>query len=118
MMRDEHVIAGDVAVFRLDVDAGRSVALRVAVEDENAHAGGRERGAEIDRGRGFAHPALLIGDRQCSHVPVLLKGESQAQRTRVTRTIRPRGSLRLSITSAWYAPPFRTSFAAASSAST
>ena len=46
----------------LDAEAGRGVALRIEVDDQHVLADGGQRGAEIDRGRGLADAALLVGD--------------------------------------------------------
>ena len=46
----------------LNAETGRCIALRVEIKNEHLLADGCKRGAEIDRGRGFSHPALLIGD--------------------------------------------------------
>ena len=60
----EHVIGRGAAVAPLDAQTGRGVALRVEVDDQHMLADGRQRGAEIDGGRGLADAALLVGDRQ------------------------------------------------------
>ena len=44
----------------LQADAAREVRLRVHVDEEDALLGERERGGEVDRGRGLADAALLI----------------------------------------------------------
>ena len=60
----EHVVGGEAAVAAIDAEAGRGVALRIEIDDQYLLADGGERGAEIDRGRGLADAALLVGDRQ------------------------------------------------------
>ena len=61
---DQHVIGRAAAVAAVDAEAGGGVALRIEIDDQHALADRRQRGAEIDRGRGLADPALLIGERQ------------------------------------------------------
>ena len=46
----------------IDAEAGRGIALRIEIDDQDFLADGGERGAEIDRGRGFADAAFLVGD--------------------------------------------------------
>jgi hypothetical protein len=38
--------------------------LCVKIDQQDALPGGCERGREIDGGRGFTNPALLVGDRE------------------------------------------------------
>ena len=45
-----------------DAETGRGVALRVEVDHQHPVAERRQRGAEVDRGRGLADAALLVGD--------------------------------------------------------
>ena len=66
-IEDRSVACQDVegrleALLDVDAEAGRSVALGIEIENENALADGRQRGAKIDRGRRLADAALLIGD--------------------------------------------------------
>src|SRR5947207_15300720 len=42
--------------------SGRSVALWIEIDDQHLFPDGCQRGAEIDRGRGLADPAFLVGD--------------------------------------------------------
>ena len=51
----------------LNAESGRGIALRIEIDDQHLLAHRRERGAEIDRGRGLPDPALLIGDGQDAH---------------------------------------------------
>ena len=60
----EHVIGRGAARLALDAEPGRGVALRIEIDDQHVLADGRQGGAEIDRGRGLADAALLVGDRQ------------------------------------------------------
>ncbi len=60
----DEIVGRDLPAFLVDAEPGRGVALRIEVDDEHALADGGERGAEIDRGRGLADAALLVGDRQ------------------------------------------------------
>src|SRR4029453_12905079 len=53
------VVDAAAAVLR-KTKCNRCVALRVEVDQERAIAGVRDAGAEVDRGGGLAHPALLI----------------------------------------------------------
>ena len=59
---DQHVVGRDAAVAAVDAEAGRGVALRIEIDDQHALADGGERRAEIDRRRGLADAALLVGD--------------------------------------------------------
>jgi len=60
----QHVVSRGAARLALDAEPGRGVALRIEIDDQHVFADGGERGAEIDRGRGLADAALLVGDRQ------------------------------------------------------
>ena len=51
-----------LAALAVDAKAGRGVALRIEIEDQHGLADGGECGAQIDRGRGLADAALLVGD--------------------------------------------------------
>src|SRR5262249_20180246 len=51
-----------LAVTAIDAEAGRSVALRIEIDDEDALTDRGKRGAELDCGRGLADAALLVGD--------------------------------------------------------
>ena len=53
-----------LARVAVDAEAGRGVALRIEVDDQDPLADRRQRGAEIDRGGRLADPALLIGERE------------------------------------------------------
>ena len=46
----------------LQTDAARQVGLRVHVDEEHALVRERQRGGEVDGGRGLADAALLVGD--------------------------------------------------------
>ncbi len=48
----------------VDAETGRSIALRIEVDDQHALADRRQRRAEIDGGRGLADAALLVGERE------------------------------------------------------
>ena len=63
-LADERVVARRAARLAIDAEAGRGVALRVEIDDEHAFADRGERGAEIDRRRRLADPALLVGENQ------------------------------------------------------
>ena len=57
-----------------EADAAGEVALRVEVDEQDALASERERGAEVDGGGGFADAAFLIGDDEdASHFWCLTK---------------------------------------------
>ena len=43
------------------------IALRIKIGQENTDASFGERGAEVQGGRGFPHPALLVGDGDNLH---------------------------------------------------
>ena len=59
---DQHVVGRDAAVAAVDAEPGRGVALRIEIDDQHALADRGERRAEIDRRRGLADAALLVGD--------------------------------------------------------
>ncbi len=61
---DQHVIGRAVAVAAIDAETRGGVALRIEVDDQDALANCRERGAQIDRCGGLADATLLIGQRQ------------------------------------------------------
>ena len=61
---DQHVIGGVAPALAVDAEPGRGIALRIEIDDQHPLADGGERGAEIDRRRGLADAALLVGDRQ------------------------------------------------------
>ena len=61
---DQHVVGRAAAAAAIDAETGRGVALRIEIDDQHALADRGERGAEIDRGRGLADAALLVGERQ------------------------------------------------------
>ena len=63
-LADQHVIGRAVAVAAVDAETGRGIALRIEIDDQHALADRRERGAEIDRRRGLADAALLVGERR------------------------------------------------------
>src|SRR5581483_6460551 len=48
----------------LDAEARARVPLRIEIDDENPFADGGERGAEVDRGRGLADAAFLVGESE------------------------------------------------------
>jgi hypothetical protein len=47
-----------------DAETGRGVALRVEIDHQHARADRGQRRGEIDRRRGLADAALLVGDDQ------------------------------------------------------
>ena len=59
----QHVVGRGAARLALDAEPGRGVALRVEVDDQHVLADRGQGGAEIDRRRGLADAALLVGDR-------------------------------------------------------
>uniref|UniRef100_A0A183BUV4 LigA n=1 Tax=Globodera pallida TaxID=36090 RepID=A0A183BUV4_GLOPA len=65
---DEQIIARMLALGPGDAEAGRGIALRIEIDQQDALAGRGERGADIDRRGGLTHPALLIGDSDADHL--------------------------------------------------
>jgi hypothetical protein len=59
---DEDVVGGVGDVVTREADAGRRVALRIAVDQEGALFGHRQAGGEIDGGRRLADAAFLVRD--------------------------------------------------------
>ena len=51
-------------IAAVDAETGRGIALRIEIDDQDFLADGGKRGAEIDRRRGLADAALLVGDRK------------------------------------------------------
>ena len=60
----QNIVGRRAAGLAFDAETGRSIALRIKINDQHVLADRGERGTKIDRRRGFADPALLIGDRQ------------------------------------------------------
>jgi len=56
----QHVVHGEVELVRVGAKAGGQGALRIEVDQEHAAAVFGQGGGEVDGGRGFAHPALLV----------------------------------------------------------
>ena len=79
---------------RGDAEAGAGIALRVEVDDQHAPAGGGQGGGEIDRRRGLADAALLVGDGEDAGAGGRLAG-AQARRISLISRTWPSGSLRL-----------------------
>src|SRR5260370_38736318 len=63
-LADQHVIGRAAAVAAVDTKTGGSVALRIEMDDQHILADRGQCRAEIDRGRGLADAALLVGQRQ------------------------------------------------------
>ena len=59
---DEGVVGRRGAAGVVDRQRGRGVALRVEVDDQHPQPALGQRDGEVDRGRGLADPALLVGD--------------------------------------------------------
>jgi hypothetical protein len=63
----QDIIGGNFAAGAVDSKAGRGIALRIEIDDEHPFSDRGERGSEINRGRGFANPAFLIGKHEYAH---------------------------------------------------
>jgi hypothetical protein len=61
---DEGVVDVVLEIRLVDAVRGRSVGLRIEIDEQDASLCDRERRGEIHGGRGLTHAALLIGDRQ------------------------------------------------------
>ena len=61
----QHVVSRVAAAAPINAKTGRGIALRVEIDDQHLFADGGERGAEVDRCRRLADPALLV--RDCEH---------------------------------------------------
>src|SRR5258706_9255365 len=61
---DQDVVSGELALGTPDPKACRSVALWVEIDDQRRLTHGGERRAQVDRGRGFPDPTLLICDHE------------------------------------------------------
>ena len=62
-LADQDVVGRALPALAVDAEPGRGIALRVEVDDQHVLADRGERGAEVDRGRGLADAALLVGER-------------------------------------------------------
>ena len=58
----QHVIGRGFTAPAVDAETGRGVALRIEVDHQHLLPDGGERGAEVDRRRGLADAALLVGE--------------------------------------------------------
>jgi len=56
----EDVVGRMAPALAVDPEAGRGIALRIEIDNQDVFADGRERGAEIDGGRGLADAPLLV----------------------------------------------------------
>lgn len=65
---DQHVIGRARAVAAIDAEAGRGVALRIEIDDQDALANRSECRAKVDRRGCFSHATLLIRQRQDARV--------------------------------------------------
>src|SRR6202048_1744485 len=63
-LADQHVIGRAAALAAVDTETSGSVALRIEIDDQHILADGGQCRAEIDRGRGLADAAFLVGQRQ------------------------------------------------------
>ena len=61
---EDQLVAGQPPLVALDAEPGAGIALRVEVDDQCAMPGGGQCRRQVDRGRGFADAALLVGDRE------------------------------------------------------
>ena len=59
---EDEVVGVDDVRTGGDAEAGGGIGLRIEIDDQDVAAHRCQRGAEIDRRRGLADPALLIGD--------------------------------------------------------
>src|SRR5687767_9317074 len=62
----QHLVQALSVGRNVDSNAARGVSLWIAVNQENLSVPGRQRCRQVDCSRGFAHPALLIRDRDDS----------------------------------------------------
>ncbi len=97
---DQHVIGRAGAVAAIDAEAGRGVALRIEIDDQDALADRSECRAEIDRRGCFSHAALLIRQRQDARVALrdfagllLLRFVNHAHRKFPTRPLNASAAL-------------------------
>ena len=65
----QRVIGRLAAAAAIDAEPGRRIALRIEINNQHLLADSRQRGAEIDRRRGLADAALLVGDREHARRP-------------------------------------------------
>jgi hypothetical protein len=63
----QQIVGGIFARGSPHAHAGGSVALRIKVDQQGAPSGGGKGGGQIDRGGGFAHSALLVGNGNADH---------------------------------------------------
>jgi hypothetical protein len=100
---EQQIVAGDLPGLAADAEAGAGIALRVEVDDEHPMPGRGKRRREVDRRRGLADAALLVGDGDDARPPhhqrprQLGPGDRRhRRRTPVRHRMTPRGSVRLS----------------------
>ena len=67
LLSAQDIVGRNLAAGAVDSKAGRGIALRIEIDDEHTFSDRGERGSEIDRGRGFADPAFLIGKHEYAH---------------------------------------------------
>src|SRR6478609_5188198 len=58
------MVGGDRPVLAIEPETRGRISLRIEIEDQHLFADRRQGGAEIDRRRGLADPALLVGKHQ------------------------------------------------------
>ncbi len=63
---EEEIVGGVGARVRLYAETGRCISLRIEIDNKNTRTTFGERGPQVDRRRGLAHAAFLIGDRDDS----------------------------------------------------
>ena len=69
----QQVVDRQVHLVRVEAEPDRQRALRVEVDEQHLAAVLRQRGAEVDRGRGLADATLLVAHRD--HPGVAVAGE-------------------------------------------
>ncbi|MNY26864.1 hypothetical protein D3C86_1607350 [compost metagenome] len=74
---DDDVIDRRSACFTWNTQTRRGIALRVHVDDQHLLADGGQGRAQVDGGRGLAHPALLVRDGQDSGLFLAISGHGE-----------------------------------------
>ena len=84
-LADQHVIGGAPTALAVDAEAGGRVALRIEIDDKGRTPASRQQRREIQRGRGFTNPALLIkNDYFCHRLLSAPVGASQNHQSGAT----------------------------------